>query len=147
MTIATTEQRAERQEKWEPVEGIVTPAGGAFIVDDHAGLTVTLLFSEIADGLDRDLRLTFGHVLAYSVYEEFVHPWPTAENAPRLKGRWERYLYPLLEIHDSNWINSLPGLLFVHPDCIHYRLLTLDQIVDVLCNKQPEVSWVEAVES
>lgn len=136
------EQPVERQERWQPVEGIATPAGGALLADGHDGLDVTLLFSEIKGGIDSDLHIKFGHVLAYSVYEEFVHPWETLEAEPRLAGRWERYIYPLLEIKDSKWIASLPDLLTIHPNCIHYRLLTLDQIVDVLSCKPPEVSWV-----
>jgi hypothetical protein len=142
----TSEETVEKQEKWEPIDGIITPAAAALITEDHEGLTVTLLFSEIVDGRDSDLRLRFGRVLGYTVYEEFVHPWQTSESAPRLEGRWEIYIYPLLQIKDSRWIGSLPDLLLLHPESIHYRLLTLDQIVDVLCDKPPEVSWViEAV--
>jgi hypothetical protein len=43
-------------------------------------------------------------------------------------------------------MNSLAEQLIVHPDCIHYRLLTPDQIVDVLCSKPTEVSWVKGVD-
>jgi hypothetical protein len=137
----------ERQEKWEPVEGIVTPAARAVLTEDHEGLVVTMMFSEIADGLQSDLRMNFGRVFAYTVYEEFVHPWDTVEAAPRLALRWERYIYPLLQIKNSKWMSSLANFLFLHPESIHYRLLTLDQIVDVLCNKPPEVTWVSGVQS
>lgn len=141
MTNVNSEQSGEIHEKWVPIEGISTPAASALIVEDRDGLTVTLLFSEIIDGSHSDLCLKFGHVLAYTVYEEFVHPWPGSESAPKLAGQWENYVYPLLQIRDSTWISSLENLLFVHPGTIHYRLLTLDQIVDVLCTKPPEVSW------
>lgn len=147
MTNLTTERTVERQEKWEPVPGIVTPAARAMVEEDHEGLVVTLMFSEVVDGHQSDLRINFGRVLGYSVYEEFVCPWDTSEAAPRLGGRWERYIYPLLVIRDSKWMASLVNLSIVHPDCVHYRLLTLDQIVDVLCNKQPEVAWVTGAES
>lgn len=141
MKNVSSEPGVEKQEKWVPVEGIVTPAASALVVEDKDGLTVTLLFSEIVDGSHSDLCLKFSQVLAYTVYEEFVHPWQTAESAPRLAGRWERYIYPLLQIRESKWIGSLENLLFVHPDSIHYRLLTLNQIIDVLCSKPPEVRW------
>lgn len=141
VTNVNSEQSVEIQVKWEPVEGIVTPAASALIAENIDGLTVTLLFSEIIDGSHSDLRLKFGRVLAYTVYEEFVHPWQPSESPPRLAGQWGNYVYPLLQIRDSTWIGSLENLLFVHPDSVHYRLLTLNQIVDVLCNKPPEVSW------
>ena len=107
-------------------------------------LTVTLVFSEIADGGDSDLRIDFGRVPAYSVYEELLHPWEPSEPGPRLAGRWEGYIYPLLQVKNSKWMASLPNLSMNDPDCIHYRLLTLDQIVDVLCGKPPGVSWVRS---
>lgn len=147
MTSFPGDQAFERQEKWEPVEEIETPAAHAVIHEDAGGLVITLMFSEIVDGSRSDLRISFGRALAYSVYEEVVHPWETLDVGPRLSGRWERYIYPLLLIKDSGWMNSLPNLLFVHPDCIHYRLLTLDQIVDVLCSKRPEARWVNGTES
>lgn len=132
----------EKEEKWEPIDGIVTPVASALIAEDHEGLTITLLFSEIVDGCDSDLRLKFGYVLGYSVYEEFAHPWGTSESAPRLKGRWDGYTYPVLRIKNSRWLASLPNFLVIHPESIHYRFLTLDGIADVLCSKPPEVSWV-----
>ena len=133
-------EQTEKQEIWEPIDGITTPAASALVSEDKDGLTITLLFSAIVDGSDSDLCLKFGRVLAYTVYEEFAHPWQTMESAPRLTGQWETYFYPLLRISGSRWIASLPDFPAVHPDAIHYRLLTLDQIVDVLCSKPPEVS-------
>lgn len=141
MSNVSSEQGLEKQEKWVPVEGIETPAASALIVEDNDGLTVTLLFSAIVDASHSDLCLKFGRVLAYTVYDEFVHPWPIAESMPRLAGQWETYIYPLLQIRESKWIGSLENLLFVHQNAIHYRLLTLDQIVDVLCTKPPDVNW------
>ena len=142
MSNVNSEHSVEVQERWVPIEGVVTPAASALIAEDEDGLTVTLLFSNIVDGSHSDLCLKFGRILAYTVYEEFVHPGQVSESAPRLEAPWETYIYPLLQIRKSKWIDSLENLLFVHPDSIHYRLLTLDQIVDVLCTRSPEVSWV-----
>lgn len=140
--VSNNKKAGEHQQKWEPVEGIVTPVASAPVVEDRDGLIVTLLFSQIVDGCSADLQVKFGRVLAYTVYEEFMHPWDTSQAVPRLEGKWERFFYPLLQIKDSRWISSLPTCLFVYPDAMHYRFLTLDQIVDVLCRKPPEVSWV-----
>lgn len=147
MTDVATEQAVERQEKWEPIEGVMSPAGGVRVAEDHTGLTVTLLFSEIKGGPESDLQINFGHIVGYSVYEEFVHPWESVNLAPRLAGHWEGYIYPLLEIKNSKWMASLPHLSLVDPNCVHYRLLTVDEIVDVLSSKTPEVAWVKGVES
>lgn len=141
------ERIVERHEKWEPVAGITTPAARAVVQKDHEGLLVTMMFSEIVDGLGADLQMRFGRVAAYTVYEEFVHPSETPETKPPMLGeRWNNYIFPLLVVNDSEWVRSLSDRLIGFPDSVHYRLLTLDQIVDVLCNKQPEVSWVKRVE-
>jgi len=123
MTRLNIEQAFERLEKWEPIEGIETPAASAVVHDDVGGVVVTLRFSEIVDGPRFDLRISFGRPLAYSVYEEVVHPWETLDSGPRLAGRWERYIYPLLLIKDSRWVNSLPN--FTQLIVCSFRIYTL----------------------
>jgi len=132
---------SEREEKWEPVEGIVTPAARAVVDEDEGGLVVTMMFSEIVDGLTSNLHINFGRVPAFTVYEEFAHPWLPETPPPKLTGEWARFSFPLLQIRDSEWMISLTKQLSPYPVLIHYRLITLDQIVDVL-GKPPKVTWV-----
>lgn len=139
-----TKLLVEQHEKWEPVEGIVTAAARALVSEDHEGLVVTMMFSEISGGLDSDLRIRFGRVAGYTIYEEFVHPWDSPQTeSPMIGDGSKRCVFPLLLIRDSEWMRSLSDRLLGFPDSVHYRLLTLDQIVDVLCNKLPEVSWIK----
>ncbi len=138
----------EQSEKWQPVEPISTPAARALVKEDHKSLTVTLVFSEIVGGIDSDLEINFGRVPAYTVYEEFVHPWNVSngESPPKLEGEWKDFSHPLLMVKNSVWLDSLSeSLLFNYPNCVHYQLVTLDQTVDVICNTTPKVSWVAAV--
>lgn len=138
-----TELIVERHEKWEPVEGIVTAAARAVVREDHEGLVVTMMFSEISDGLDSDLLIGFGRVAGYTVYEEFVHPWDSPQTeSPMIGDGSKRCVFPLLSIHDSAWLRSLSDRLIGFPNSFHYRLLTLDEIVDVLANKTPNATWV-----
>src|SRR6185503_18104347 len=98
---------------------------------------------EMVNGPSRDLRISFGRIPAYAVHEEFVHPWES-DVPPRLKTKWEHYYFPLLRVGNSKWLASFSeSHLVAWPDCTHYRLLTLDQIVDVLCNRAPTVNWVD----
>jgi hypothetical protein len=136
----------ERYEKWEPVDGITTPAGHALIKDDEEGLSVTLIFSAIVNGLDIDLRIHFGFVAAYTVHEEFVHPWNTydSEPLPKLEGKWKGSSFPLLIVKNSVWLGSFAEHQLTHfQGNTHYRFVTSDDTVDVLCNKVPEASWVK----
>jgi len=136
----------ETYEKWELIEGITTPAAFSLVKDDRDGLTVTLVFSAIIDGIDTNLQIKFGRVPAYTVHEEFSHPWMNyeTETAPMLNGRWDNYAFPTLIVKDSRWLNSFTDVqLLGFDECTHYQLRTLDKTVDVLCDRVPEVSWVE----
>ena len=142
--------KIEHYDKWQPEAAVHSPAARAVVKEDHSGLVVTLIFSEVVGGPNSDLRIAFGRVPAYATYEEFVHPWNTYETKPppKLSGRWESYCFPLLIVRNSIWLDSFSeSQLINYPECIHYRLVTLDQIVDVLCNKAPEVSWIDSSSS
>lgn len=135
----------ELYEKWEAAEGIEAPVARALVNENHEGLSVTMLFSEIIGGLGKDLRMDFGRVPAYAVHEEFVHPWNVSDvgTLPKLGGEWGDYSFPLLTVKNSRWLGSFSeSQLASHQNCIHYRLVTLDQTVDVLCNRAVKVSWV-----
>jgi hypothetical protein len=138
----------EHYEKWEPVKGITTPAGYALIKADQSGLSVTLLFSEVVGGLHTNLRLNCGRVPAYTVHEEYVHPWNTyvAEPLPKLSETWlgKEWPFPLLVVKPSLWLASFSEhQLIDYTELIHYRFVTLGQTVDVLCSGVPAAFWVK----
>src|SRR5262245_33021546 len=98
----------ERYEKWKAVDRVTTPVTRALIEEGSFGLVITLVFSEIVDGLDSDLRIDFGRIPAYAVYDEFVHPWiqSNGEATPTLEGKWKDFSYPLLLVRNSVWQSS-----------------------------------------
>lgn len=138
----------EYYEKWEPVEEICTPVARASLREDSEGLQVRLIFSEIVGASDDDLLINFGKVPAFTVHEEFVHPWneeDEEQSVPRLNGEWEQYASPCLIVRNSNWLRTFSdSQLYEFPNCIHYRFLTLDRTVDVLSNNEPQAAWVKA---
>ena len=82
---------------------------------------------------------------AYTVYEEFSHPASSddSEPPPKLGVEWNYWNFPTLIVRHSIWLDSFSdSRLIGFEGCVHYRMLTLDQIVDVLCNKEPEAVWV-----
>src|SRR5947207_1101844 len=97
----------EYYEKWQPIDGINDPVARVILKEDHEGLNIILMFSEIKDGIENDLQIKFGRVFAYSVHEEFVHPWNNLQNdLPQLGGKWEKWAFPLLIIKNSIWLRS-----------------------------------------
>jgi hypothetical protein len=135
----------EKCNKWEPIDGITTPASHALIEEVREGLFVTLVFSQIQEGRDADLKINFGRVPAYSVHEEFVHPWNSykADAPPELAENWSGWSFPLVIVKNSVWLQSFSEIQMLnYKNSIHYRLITLDQTVDVICNTVPEVIWI-----
>lgn len=139
----------ERYEKWKPVEGITAPVSYTLIRDDKEGLSVTLVFSGMVNGLSADLRIHFGKVAAYTVHEEFVHPWNAyvAEPLPKFdEGRWKGWSFPLLIVKNSVWLGSFAEHQLIHfQGSIHCRFVTSDETVDVLCNNPTEAVWIDAL--
>ena len=134
----------ERYEKWEAVKGITAPIARVAIEEDDNGLRMTLYFSEMVNGLPSNLHINFGRVPAYAVYDEFVHPWLShTQFPPRLDGAWDGYSFPLLLVNNSQWQSSFSESQMINwTNSLHYRIVTLDHTVDVLCNTVPEVKWV-----
>jgi hypothetical protein len=93
-------------------------------------LASTIDWEAVANNL---LKIRGGHFHRFRAFGEFLKTYELPEALT-----WDA-IVPTKILRNTS--------LIVHPDCIHYRLLTLDQIVDVLCNKRPEVTWVNGVKS
>src|ERR1700743_1828692 len=100
--------KREIYEKWEPVEGINAPIARALVKEDHNGLVATLVFSDVVNGISRNLQINFGRVPAYTVHEEFSHPASCYDHElpPELGLEWDRWFFPTLIVRDSVWLDS-----------------------------------------
>jgi hypothetical protein len=137
----------ETYARWEPVAGVTSPCGILLEVGPST-VTARLRFSAVG-AAPRDLLLTFaGRVVACMSHEEFAHPWHAEEldaEVPRLDGRWARYAFPLLEVRNSRWLASFSDSQILDPDrpgLTHYRLVSLDNTVDVLAAGGVAAAWV-----
>jgi hypothetical protein len=139
----------ESYTRWEPASGIASPCADIVLHGDPRSTTVLCRFSEVRGALPRDLAIRFGtDVVASMSHEEFVHPWQRESRGalvPRLEGEWRRYAFPLLEVHDSEWLASFSDGEILEPDRVglrHFRLVSLDNTVDILARGTPEAEWV-----
>ena len=133
--------------RWEPVRGIDRPCSEVLIQMSPAATLARLRFAE-QDDLVLDLGL---RVPAFMSHEEFVHPW-AGEDAdvplPKLSDRWARYSYPLLEVHQSRWLASFTDSQIMDWEraaAKHYRLISLDNTVDLLVIGPVVASWVPSL--
>ena len=106
----------ETFKRWEPVQGVEWPCGGAAISTDPDGLSVRLEFSAVIGGGGRDLllRLPWGYMVGFASWQEFAHPWnneAVLDKLPKLVGQW-------------------------------VRIVTLDHTVEILATAEPDAEWV-----
>jgi hypothetical protein len=138
----------ESVSRWHPVSDVESPCGDIVLHAEPGAVTARLTFSTVRDRPPRDVLVRFGRVLACASHEEFAHPWNTlnpAEPWPRLEGEWATYAYPLLEVHNSQWLASFSDSQVLDPEraaARHYRFVSLDNIVDVLTLEEAQAAWV-----
>jgi hypothetical protein len=139
----------ETYTRWSPVPDVTAPCADIVLHAEPGDVTARLRFSLVRDAAPRDLLLRFGReVAACASHDEFLHPWQADETAgevPRLAGDWVGYAYPLLRVHDSRWLASFgEGQLvdYQHVTLTHYRLVSMDNTVDVLTAGEPSAEWV-----
>jgi hypothetical protein len=110
----------ESYSRWELVRGIDLPCADILVEIGVARTAIRLRSSVMSDGPPRDLLLDFGpRILACMSHEEFVHSWNgtrSTEAVPTLGGRWERYAFPLLQVHNSEWLASFSDSQVLDPE-------------------------------
>ncbi len=135
----------ESYARWEIVADIDFPCASIVLHADSDELTVLMRFSAVRGAPKLDLLLEFEpQVLACMSHEELVYPYMGHERpkVPTLDGV---YTFPLLHVRESRWVASFPdSQLLDHQraDANHYRMFSLDNIVDVLTEGQVTAKWV-----
>ncbi|MGH7594226.1 MAG: hypothetical protein ACRELE_10310 [Gemmatimonadales bacterium] len=122
----------ESYSRWHGIPKVETPCAGVDLQLIHGLLSVRLLFSEIVDGMDRDLVLTFDQPIAVTSFNEFQHPWQseTGGDVPRLTGKWADYLYPILTVTGSTWMRIAEESGRPMEGISHLRIVTLSDTVE-----------------
>jgi hypothetical protein len=143
---------SESFRRWEPILGITSPCGDIRISNYGDALQLLLKFSVVKGGIARDLRLLFpwDHVVGFTSWQEFAHPWNTQsilDTLPRLRDPWPEYAFPTLEVYDSTLVAAFDeGQRLVYPNVRHFRFVTLDHTVDVLTTSEPRAEWTRSGE-
>ena len=136
----------EQFTKWEPLSGVSTWCFEINFRTDRTGdFEVMLRFANTKEPGLPSLHLNFGpNVLAFTSYEEFVHPWVSNEVGPipRLPEPYLNWPFPLLIVHDSLWFASVvDDEIYKRSAFTHYRLVSLDNIVDVVSSGEVTARW------
>lgn len=127
----------ERFERWEPIDGLQAKMYLDAMHDDREGFRLIL---KAVDPKLRELRILFDAPLCYrgtqekyllrAIYEgNSIYPWPIfiVRNS-----RYVRWFYT-------------QATSAIDQDGRHYHIAAMDQIVDVLSERPPIISWLSDV--
>ncbi len=124
------------QTRWQTPVSDAKSLSMVSLVDQGGGLHITL--QDLRDPARRRYRFTFEPTPAYvNVLEEYR----LSESPPPEGTGWTR------TVPDSDWLRELRSrepLLDVHcPGCTHWKIVTEDDVIDVLCPNAPEIVEIE----
>jgi hypothetical protein len=124
-------------------------AGIAFSRLKDWNLKVVMYFSHVVDGIGEDLEITFERAFALTWHEEALHsvsihmpkPLPTLR-----AGKWDKWTYPFLQIHQSEWTKRLDFMPQAN-GLIHIVLVSMNDIIEVVASPIPRFRWLAASEA
>jgi len=135
---------SERLRKWEPLDGLPEQMlGGVQLSSDGTSLVATAYFDDTI--VTRPLRLTFGSVEAFKVYEEFSDP-AVLSPAPMMPDPILRAVpWPLQEVTNSDWVRRVVGRNGALRDreWRHFIVVTMDVILHVMTDAPVEAQQLE----
>ncbi|WP_447760625.1 hypothetical protein [Sphingopyxis panaciterrae] len=135
------EESPESYVRWEPLANLPEhPCGSIQISYQREHLIVTAHYA--FDPSSRGIRIDFGRVEAFKVYEEFSDPW--MENTPHQSqvrnGQLNQWTWPLQQVINSSWIGrvarrnaGIEGF-----EWLHYVVVTADMTLHVMTSSAPE---------
>src|SRR5262245_4012470 len=142
---------SQQARKWLPQPEIDSPCADIsyeWRSGEHAALVVTMHFSRIVDGLATDLELTFDHPLAVSWEDESFGLVESPAHLPKCSSaRFRRYAHPTLVIDGSPWAARYAARKYAENDpdaaaVTHYFLVSLNDLLHILAERQPRARWI-----
>jgi hypothetical protein len=137
--------------RWEPAVGIPESPCADFMLESYeTGIAKLMLRYSWVKGNSFDLLLTFSETRAIRTYWDGDGHGDTLDlNHPRCSGAHSGYIWPLLEIEQSRWLNCGDFATSIaiaeatkQLPWRHYRILTLERSLDVLARGAIVGEWV-----
>ena len=138
-------ENPEHYVRWEPIAGRTEhPLGGFELSWTVAGLVATADY--VDDPPVQGLRIDFGRVEAFKVYEEFSDPWAEdCPTQPRLANPTRhQYTWPLLEVGNSRWVQRVVarnGAIESYP-WRHLQVVTTDMTLHVMTSRPEHLELI-----
>jgi hypothetical protein len=144
---------AEVAEKWLPLAGINAPCADISFSwkgkhQKGLSLSVRMYFSWVTDGIENDLEMTFKQPLAIRWEDELPGIIFSLNGLPKCPdGQFSQWTHPTLIIRDSSWAKTYADSMYSkscpeYGKITHYFLVSMNDLVHVLCESEPVVQWV-----
>jgi hypothetical protein len=146
----------ERAIKWMPKREIDSPCADisfTWVSAAHARLVVTMHFSRVVNGPPEDLQLSFTRPLAVAWEEETFGLIDSPEDLPKCTGaHLSRFTHPTLIVEGSRWAERYAANMFAEGDpgakrVTHYFMVSLNDLLHVLAESEPEAAWVPSIDA
>jgi hypothetical protein len=144
-------QHLEKVSRWEPIPDVPESPCADFKLEslETGKAKVTLRYSWVL-GNTADLELLFADVNAIRTFwDGDGDAAQTDGDPPRCSGRHAGYIWPLLIVEPSAWLNTGHFATSVaiaeamnKPAWRHYRMLTLERSLDVLARGIVLAHWI-----
>lgn len=135
---------SETLRKWEPLDGLPEQMlGTVHLLSDGENLVATAHYDDTAS--TRPVRLNFGIVEAFKVYEEFSDP-AIFSPAPMMPGTILRTVpWPFQEVINSHWVRRVMSRNGALDGCgwRHFTVVTVDVILHVMTDSQVEAQRLD----
>ncbi|GAA4342872.1 hypothetical protein [Kangiella taiwanensis] len=105
-------------------------------------------FSRVIGGLNKDLKFVFTNPIALQWEDESYGIIELPPDLPTCSREgFENWTYPTLIISNSKWANQYAATIYTEVEYInhnvtHFSFISMDDILNVLSENKPTVSWV-----
>jgi len=137
-------------------EGIDWPSADisfTWVSSAKASFVIRMHFSRVVGLPKRDLELTFTRPLAVAWEEETYSHIPTPQDLPGCaSARWANWTYPILWVEGSVWADRYAASMYTEKELPHhpvreYVFVSMNDILHLLSEEPPTVSWVPSVDA
>lgn len=110
-----------------------------------SSLAITLHFSRVLDGFDKDIKLVFSQPISVVWEDESFQIFELPENLPRCDSdNFKNWTYPSLVLPESKWANLYAARMldaedFKHHALKHFVFFSMNDLLHVLSYEDPTI--------
>ena len=143
----------ERARKWLPqpeIDFTCADISFSWASGRNGALVVVMHFSRFRSGCDKDLEIVFRNVFAINWEGETFGLIECPDTLPQC-GAPSNWTHPTLIVEESRWRQTYVDRKYEDGDpsastVVHYFLVSLDDLLHVLADGEPESRWILPVD-